>query len=112
MDAAAHAAWAAVALVNLSAMTIFLWHQTSLMAVTAVGLLGGRLPGLHMVPDDLGWVAARLAWLPVFALALTVCWAAFRSYEQGSRRGTGRPSRIVRVHRRGGQAGTRTARRA
>ncbi|WP_329533092.1 acyltransferase [Streptomyces sp. NBC_01450] len=105
-------AWAAVALVNLSAMTIFLWHQTSMMAVTAVGLLVGRLPGLHMVPDGLGWVAARLAWLPVFAVALGVCWAAFRSYEQGPRCRSGRSSRVVRVHRRGGPAGSRTARRA
>ncbi|MCX4455688.1 acyltransferase [Streptomyces sp. NBC_01340] len=105
-------AWAAVALVNLSAMTIFLWHQTSMMAVTAVGLLVGRLPGLHTVPDGLGWVAARLAWLPVFAVALGVCWAAFRSYEQGPRRRSGRSSRVVRVHRRGGPAGSRTARRA
>jgi hypothetical protein len=105
-------AWAAVALVNLSAMTIFLWHQTSMMAVTAVGLSAGRLPGLHMVPDGLGWVAARLAWLPVFAFALGVCWVAFRSYEQGPRRRPGRPSRVVRVHRRGGPAGSRTARRA
>ncbi|MFE5080066.1 acyltransferase family protein [Streptomyces mirabilis] len=105
-------AWAVVALVNLSAMTIFLWHQTSMMAVTAVGLLVGRLPGLHMVPDGLDWVAARLAWLPVFAFALGVCWVAFRSYEQGPRRRPGRPSRVVRVHRRGGPAGSRTARRA
>jgi len=29
-------AWAAVAVVNLSAMTIFLWHQTSMIAVTAI----------------------------------------------------------------------------
>ncbi|MFF6808728.1 acyltransferase [Streptomyces sp. NPDC012403] len=92
-------AWAAVALVNLSAMTIFLWHQSALMATTATGLLAGRLPGLHTVPDGLGWVAARLAWLPVFVLALTVCWAAFRSWERGGggrRRGR---SRVVRVHR-------------
>jgi peptidoglycan/LPS O-acetylase OafA/YrhL len=88
--------WAAVALVNLSAMTIFLWHQTALMATTATGLLAGRLPGLHTRPDGLDWVAARLAWLPVFALALGVCWAAFRSCEQsaGLRR-----SRVVRAHR-------------
>ncbi|OKK09998.1 acyltransferase family protein [Streptomyces sp. CB02400] len=92
-------AWAAVALVNLSAMTVFLWHQTALMATTATGLLAGRLPGLHTVPDGLGWVAARLLWLPVFVLALTVCWAAFRSWEQGRggrRRGR---SRVVRTHR-------------
>ncbi|MBK3571954.1 acyltransferase, partial [Streptomyces sp. MBT62] len=83
-------AWSAVALVNLSAMTVFLWHQTALMATTAATLPAGRLPGLHTRPDDLTWVAARLAWLPVFALTLTVCWAAFRVYEQGPRH---RPSR-------------------
>ncbi|MEV0641821.1 acyltransferase [Streptomyces sp. NPDC050619] len=93
-------AWSAVALVNLSAMTIFLWHQTALMATTATGLLAGRLSGLHTVPDDLAWVAARLAWLPVFTLALAICWAAFRSYEQGPRRRPDRPSRVVRVHHR------------
>ncbi|MEV0253143.1 acyltransferase [Streptomyces sp. NPDC050732] len=86
------AAWAAVALVNLSAMTVFLWHQTALMAVTALGLLPGSLfargplPGLHTVPDGMGWVVARLAWLPVFAVGLVVCWAAFRTYEQGGRK--------------------------
>ncbi|MFF4270277.1 acyltransferase [Streptomyces sp. NPDC001536] len=94
-------AWAAVAFVNLSAMTIFLWHQTALMATTATGLLAGRLPGLHTVPDGLGWVAARLAWLPVFVLALAVCWTAFRSYEQGGRRGG--VSRVVRGHRPAGR---------
>ncbi|MEV7286985.1 acyltransferase [Streptomyces sp. NPDC093252] len=75
-------AWAAVALLNLSAMTIFLWHQTAMMATTATALLAGRLPGLHTRPDDLTWIAHRLAWLPVFALALGVCWVAFRSRER------------------------------
>ncbi|GAA2884923.1 acyltransferase [Streptomyces mexicanus] len=89
-------AWAAVVLVNLSAMTIFLWHQTALMATTATGLFAGRLPGLHSVPDGPGWVLARLAWLPVFALALTVCWAAFHGYERAGGR---RPSRVVRSRR-------------
>ncbi|MYV49918.1 acyltransferase family protein [Streptomyces sp. SID2888] len=74
--------WAAVALVNLSAMTIFLWHQTALMATTATGLLAGRLPGLHTVPDGPVWVAARLVWLPVFALGLALCLSAFRTWEQ------------------------------
>ncbi|MEU9212074.1 acyltransferase [Streptomyces sp. NPDC048415] len=104
--------WAGIAFANLSAMTIFLWHQTSLMAVTALGLLGGRLPGLHTTPDGLGWVAARLGWLPVFVLALTLCWCAFRAYEQGPRRRTGRPSRVVRVHRRPGPAAAKAAPRA
>ncbi|MEV7194063.1 acyltransferase [Streptomyces sp. NPDC093510] len=102
------AVWAAVALVNLSAMTIFLWHQTALMAVTALGLLGGEpLPGLHTVPDGPGWVLARLAWLPVFALGLVVCWAAFRVYEQG-----GRGARAVRVRRGAGNGGAEAVRRA
>jgi peptidoglycan/LPS O-acetylase OafA/YrhL len=105
-------AWAAVALVNLSAMTIFLWHQTALMATTATGLLAGRLPGLHTPPDGLGWVAARLAWLPVFALALTVCLRAFRAYEQGPRRAGNRPSRVIRVNRGGRPATPRTVHRA
>jgi peptidoglycan/LPS O-acetylase OafA/YrhL len=104
--------WAGTAFANLSAMTIFLWHQTSMMAVTALALLTGRLPGLHTIPDGLGWVAARLAWLPVFALALAVCWSAFRTYEQGPRRRTGRPSRVVRVHRRSGPAGAKATPRA
>ncbi|KES06332.1 acyltransferase [Streptomyces toyocaensis] len=92
-------AWAAVALVNLFAMTVFLWHQTALMATTATALPAGRLPGLHTVPDGLGWVAARLLWLPVFVLALAVCVSAFRSWERGGggrRRGR---SQVVRTHR-------------
>lgn len=89
-------AWASVALLNLSAMTVFLWHQTALMATTATGLLAGHLPGLHTLPDNLTWVAARLAWLPVFTLALTACWTAFRLYEQGPRRTKNRTSRVIR----------------
>ncbi|GAA3966794.1 acyltransferase [Streptomyces marokkonensis] len=100
-------AWAVVALVNLSAMTIFLWHQTALMATTATGLLAGRLPGLHTFPDGLGWVAARLAWLPAFALVLAGCWAAFRSFERGGGR---RRSRVVRAHRPPGRTGAAGAR--
>ncbi|MEU6667132.1 acyltransferase [Streptomyces sp. NPDC046727] len=91
-------AWLAVALVNLSAMTIFLWHQTAMMATTATGLLAGRLPGLHTPPDSLTWVAYRLAWLPLFALVLSLCRAAFRHHEQGPRRGRNRPSHVVHRH--------------
>ncbi|WP_229897654.1 acyltransferase family protein [Streptomyces finlayi] len=80
-------AWAGVALLNLAAMTVFLWHQTAMMAVTALGLLAGRpLPGLHTEPDGPGWVLARIGGLPVFACALLVCWAAYRTYERRSGR--------------------------
>ncbi|MDJ0382575.1 acyltransferase [Streptomyces sp. G-G2] len=92
-------AWAGVALVNLSAMTVFLWHQTAMMSVTALGLLSGTdLPGLHTVPDSPAWLAARLMWLPVFAAMLLVCWAAFRVHEQGGpeRRSSG-ASHVVRT---------------
>ncbi|MBT2478671.1 acyltransferase [Streptomyces sp. ISL-94] len=95
------AAWAKVALVNLSAMTVFLWHQTAMMAVTALGLLlPTDLPGLHTVPDSAEWIAARLLWLPVFATALTLCWAAFHTYERGRRPkpGTPRPSPVRGSH--------------
>ncbi|MFJ4775477.1 acyltransferase [Streptomyces sp. NPDC088762] len=95
------AAWAKVALVNLSAMTVFLWHQTAMMAVTALGLLlSADVPGLHTVPDSAEWIAARLLWLPLFTAALTLCWAAFRTYEQGPRRprGTLRPSPVHGFH--------------
>lgn len=100
--------WAAVALVNLSAMTIFLWHLTALMATTATGLLAGPLPGLHTAPEGLAWVVYRLAWLPVFALALAVCWTAFRGYEQGPRRRKGRRSRVVALRRSGSATVRRT----
>ncbi|MBB2745964.1 UNVERIFIED_ORG: peptidoglycan/LPS O-acetylase OafA/YrhL [Microbispora rosea subsp. rosea] len=98
------AAWALVAAANLSAMTIFLWHQTAMIAVTAAALrlAGGALPGLHTVPGDFGWVAARLAWLPAFAAALAVCWAAFRRYETRAPRGGGKPLRGPRRERRAG----------
>lgn len=83
--------WAKVALLNLSAMTVFLWHQTSMMTVTALGLLVSTdLPGLHTVPGSAGWIAARLLWLPVFAAALAVCWAAFRVHERARPRAAGR----------------------
>ena len=39
-------AWAAVAMVNLSAMTLFIWHETALVTVSSLGLLVGRVPGL------------------------------------------------------------------
>ncbi|MGW9449749.1 acyltransferase family protein [Streptomyces sp. NPDC055632] len=82
------AAWTAVALLNLGAMTVFLWHQTAMIAVTAGGLLAadllghGPLAGLHTVPDGHAWVLARLGRLPLFAGALLVCVAAFHAYER------------------------------
>ena len=76
-------AWAAIAMVNLSAMTLFLWHQTAFVTVSSLALLAGRVPGLLTAPAGPLWVAERLAWLPVFALMLSVLWLTFRRVERG-----------------------------
>jgi Acyltransferase family len=76
-------AWAGIALVNLSAMTLFLWHQTAFITVSSAGLLAGRVPGLLTAPAGGLWVAERLAWLPVFAIMLSGLWLAFRRVECG-----------------------------
>ncbi|WCN79773.1 acyltransferase family protein [Micromonospora sp. LH3U1] len=61
----------AVTEVNRSAVRIYLWHQPVLVAVTALTARSGlTLPGLHTVPDDLGWVLARCCWLPLLAAVL------------------------------------------
>ncbi|WP_432967982.1 acyltransferase family protein [Dactylosporangium sp. CA-233914] len=83
--------WRAVTVVNLSAMTIFLWHQTSLLAVTL--LTPGPLAGLHTAPQGSSWVLVRLLWLPVFAAVLVGCWLTFHRFEH--RRGDSVSSRGV-----------------
>jgi Acyltransferase family len=96
-------AWAAVATANLSAMTLFLWHQTAFLSVTMLGLLAGRLAGLHTAPTSFVWVAERLAWLPLFAAALAVLWFVFRRFERAPRprrldqRGPGSPWRGLKI---------------
>jgi hypothetical protein len=76
-------AWAAIAMVNLSAMTLFLWHQTAFVTVSSIGLLAGRVPGLVTAPTGGLWVAERLIWLPVFAIMLSGLWLAFHRVERG-----------------------------
>jgi Acyltransferase family len=73
--------WAPVALVNLSAMTLFCWHQTAFVTVSSLGMLAGRVPGLLTAPASGVWVAERLAWLPVFAVVLAGLWLALRRAE-------------------------------
>lgn len=80
-------AWAAVATANLSAMTLYLWHQTAFLAVTMAGLAIGRLPGLLTAPASALWVAERLAWLPAFAAVLAVLWVVFHRAERRPARG-------------------------
>ena len=84
-------AWAAIATVNLSAMTLYLWHQTAFLAVTMAGQAIGRLPGLLTAPSSTLWIAERLAWLPAFAAVLAVLWLVFHRAERRPVRGR-RPS--------------------
>ncbi|UYB40816.1 acyltransferase [Streptomyces sp. Je 1-4] len=74
--------WAAVALLNLSAVTVFLWHQTAMLTTTVIPLgLGHTFPGLHTSPDSLAWIAARSGWIAVFVVVLLVLGTAFRDRE-------------------------------
>jgi fucose 4-O-acetylase-like acetyltransferase len=91
-------AWAAIATVNLSAMTLYLWHQTAFLAVTAAGQAVGRLPGLLTAPSSTLWIAERLAWLPAFAAALAVLWLVFHRAERPqapAARGSGRGGKMA-----------------
>ncbi|SBT47450.1 Acyltransferase family protein [Micromonospora narathiwatensis] len=77
-----------VTAVNREAIGIYLWHQPVLLAVTALTAhLVRPLPGLHTAPAGPGWVAARLCWLPLFALVL-VALLAPRRRASGGRLGT------------------------
>jgi hypothetical protein len=67
---------------NLSAMTLFLWHQTAFLAVTMSALIIGRLPGLHTAPTSAFWVAERLAWLPALVVTLALLWLVFHRVEE------------------------------
>lgn len=62
--------WAPVVVINLCAMTILCWHQTAMLAAAVPGSFIGTIPGLTTAPDTLGWIASRIAWMPLFALLL------------------------------------------
>ncbi|REE95415.1 acyltransferase family protein [Thermomonospora umbrina] len=77
--------WAATAMANLSAMTVFLWHQTAMLAVTLTAALAGTAGGLHTRPETLSWGLQRLVWLPAFAAALALAWAVAHRFERPRR---------------------------
>jgi fucose 4-O-acetylase-like acetyltransferase len=88
--------WAAVALLNLSAMTVFCWHQIALMSLSgaAQAVSPSAVPGLHDSPDGLGWLAHRIAWFPVYALVLAGFVLLARRAE-GPWRGLPRPVTVL-----------------
>jgi hypothetical protein len=58
--------WAGVAVANLSAMTLFLWHQTALTVVMLATLpFGTAAPGLLSPPDSATWLLQRVSLLPL-----------------------------------------------
>ncbi|MBL7253434.1 acyltransferase family protein [Paractinoplanes lichenicola] len=96
------AVWAPVVMLNLGAMTLFCWHQSALLLVTAGGLAAGPLPGLLDAPDG-AWPLYRLVWLPVFAVVLAGLWSVFRRWETGDRRASARVRAVEDMHT-GGEA--------
>jgi hypothetical protein len=74
------ASWAPVAVLNVTAMTVFCWHQSALLLVSFAGLTVGRLPGLLDEPAG-AWPLYRLSWLPVFALTLAGLCGLFHRWE-------------------------------
>ncbi|MFF7180889.1 acyltransferase family protein [Streptomyces sp. NPDC008121] len=75
------ALWAPVVVVNLSAMTILCWHQTAMLAAAIPASYAGEVPGLVGAPDTVGWVLARLAWMPLFAGLLVLIGRFARGFE-------------------------------
>ncbi|MFJ6697596.1 acyltransferase [Streptomyces sp. NPDC091272] len=75
------ALWAPVVVINLSAMTILCWHQTAMLAAAVPGSYLAAVPGLTSAPETPGWIAARIAWLPLFALLLVVIGKYTRVFE-------------------------------
>ncbi|MFE2086328.1 acyltransferase [Streptomyces sp. NPDC059460] len=80
--------WAPVVVINLSAMTILCWHQTAMLAAAVPASFAGAVPGLTTGPDTIGWVLARLAWMPVFAGLLVLIARYTRRFEAPWQAGT------------------------
>ncbi|MCX4969103.1 acyltransferase [Streptomyces sp. NBC_00654] len=80
--------WAPVVVINLSAMTILCWHQTAMLAAAVPASFAGAVPGLTTGPDTMGWILARLAWMPLFAGLLVLIARYARRFEAPWRAGT------------------------
>ncbi|WP_030199945.1 acyltransferase [Streptomyces sp. NRRL S-87] len=75
------ALWAPVVVVNLSAMTILCWHQSAMLVAAVPASYAGGAAGLVGAPDSVGWILARLAWLPLFAGLLVLIGRYARVFE-------------------------------
>ena len=72
-------AWAAVVAANGMAMTLFLWHLTALVIVTAAVLPAGLLPSPEA--GSAAWWAWRPVWVVLLVLALVPLVALFARVE-------------------------------
>ncbi|GGT13659.1 hypothetical protein GCM10010207_10940 [Streptomyces atratus] len=80
--------WAPVVVINLSAMTILCRHQTAMLAAAVPASFAGAVPGLTTGPDTVGWILARVAWMPVFAGLLILIARYARRFEAPWQAGT------------------------
>ncbi|MGW1636217.1 acyltransferase family protein [Streptomyces lavendulae] len=97
------ALWAPVVVVNLSAMTVLCWHQSAMLAAAVPASFAGGaggVAGLTTAPETLGWILARLAWMPVFAVLLVVIARYARRFEAPPGAGAGAGGRRSPVLRR------------
>lgn len=85
------ALWAPVVVVNLCAMTVLCWHQTAMLAAAVPAASAGAVAGLTTAPDSVGWIVARVAWMPVFAVLLVGIARYARRFEGPPREGRGAP---------------------
>lgn len=75
--------WAGTVVLNLAAMTVFLWHQTALLLVAGAGhVLLGDPAGLIGSPADDSWAWDRLLWLPAFVTVLALLCPLLRRIER------------------------------
>ena len=74
------ALWAAVILVNGMIMTLYLWHLTASVLVTAAAWLSGT--GLEAVPGSQAWWTMRPFWIALYMIATAAFVALFGRFER------------------------------
>ena len=74
------ALWAAVILVNGMIMSLYLWHLTASVLVTAAAWLSGV--GLEAVPGSQAWWMMRPLWIGLYMIATATFIALFGRFER------------------------------
>ena len=72
--------WAGVVLANTTAMSLYLWHFTALVVVSAMLLPSGRFP--QPATGSGAWWALRPAWMALLALVLVPVVIVFSKVER------------------------------